>query len=279
MDYNLLSPYVRYAIHHTLVFPFEVCRRIIFDYEIIFMQDGMCRLEYEDKIYICEKGDVIFLRPGHVHRITGINNTNMVQPHVHFDMIADSLSEKRYICFETFDNIPSEDRVLLSCDMADINVPTVFKPQNPDYLKAQLFELIELFSEKGDFYQLLCKEKMLHILYVIFSQFDKGQKNDERKVDMMNIKSYIDGNFSQRITLDFLSERFLINKFYIEVNFKKYFGISPIKYYNNVRYEKACELLKQGKRVGETADKIGFENIYSFSRFFKNISGVSPSEY
>ena len=38
-------------------------------------------------------------------------------------------------------------------------------------------------------------------------------------------------------------------------------------------------MLSDGKRVGEVAEKLGFDNIFSFSRFFKNISGISPTEY
>ncbi len=279
MEYNFLSPYVRYAINHTLCFPFEVCSRIIFDYEIIVPQGGVCRFEYDGKVYKCKKGDVIFIRPGHEHRLLGIENSDFIQPHVHFDMIADDLSEKRYICFEKYNNVPETDRCFLSRDVVDIDIPPVFTPENGEYLSVQLLELIEIFSAKGEFWQLLCKEKMLHILYLIFSQFDLSKKEESNKIEMLNIKSYIDGNYSQKITLDFLAQRFLMNKFYIEVNFKKYFGVSVIKYYNNVRIEKACMLLKDGRRVGEAAQRLGFENIYSFSRAFKASLGISPSEY
>ena len=218
MDYNFLSPYVRYAVNHTLYFPFEVCERIIFDYEIILPQGGVCRFEYDGKVYMCKKGDVIFIRPGHEHRLLGVENSDFIQPHVHFDMITDAFSAKRYICFEKYENIPEEERYLLGKDVVDIDIPPVFTPENGEYLSVQLYELIEIFSAKGEFWQLLCKEKMLHILYIIFSQFDSNKKEESNKIEMLNIKSYIDGNYSQRITLDYLAERFLMNKFYIEVN-------------------------------------------------------------
>ena len=95
----------------------------------------------------------------------------------------------------------------------------------------------------------------------------------------MNIKSYIDGNYTQRITLDTLARRFYINKYCIEADFKKQFGITVIKYLSSVRFEKACALLADGLSVGETGEALGFENIYGFSRFFKNYCGRSPSEY
>ena len=122
---------------------------------------------------------------------------------------------------------------------------------------------------------------MINLLYLVFSEFDKDKTESENqsKIDMLNIKSYIDGNYAQKITLELLSEQFYVSRFYIEKNFKKYFGIPAIKYYNRVKYENSCRLLCDGKRVGEVAEKLGFDNIFSFSRFFKNISGLSPSEY
>lgn len=122
---------------------------------------------------------------------------------------------------------------------------------------------------------------MLDILYMIFSAFDEGKSVRGGSVypDMINIKNYIDSNYSQKITLDFLSKMFFINKFYLEENFKKHFGIPVIKYYNRVRFENACKLLALGNSVGRKAEKLDFDNIYAFSRFFKNISGISPSAY
>lgn len=281
MNYSLLSPYVRRAWDSTLKFPFEIKPRIILDYEIIYVSDGCCLLTMGEEKYSCKKDDIIFIRPGIEHSITGINNADFVQPHVHFDLYTDELSEKVFVCYEKFKSLSPENQKLLRKDYVDIGIPTVFNLSNHQYFKAQLYELIEFFSRKGTIYQLLCKEKMLHLLYIVFSEFDKEAKtaNDRTNMDMLNIKSYIDGNYTQKLDLDFLADKFFINKYYMEVNFKKYFGMPVIKYYNQVRFDKACQILLKGESVGSVAEKLGFDNIFSFSRFFKNYSGMSPSKY
>ena len=281
MDYNMLSPYVRFAQYSILHPPFRLQKRIILDYELIFIDGGGCRLTVGDKVYDCRKNDIIFLRPNIEHIFESAEELDFVQPHVHFDMCADEKSKDVYVCFKTYHELSEHDRGLLRRDIVDFDIPVVFQMENPHYFRMQLLEIIELFEKKDSFYQLLCKEKMLHLLYLLFSAFDKSKETRPTafEIDMLNIKSYIDGNYSQKITLDFLAQRFFVNKYYLEVNFKKHFGISVIKYYNYVRFEKACKLLEKGDTISSVYESLGIENIYAFSRFFKNMCGKSPTQY
>ena len=61
--------------------------------------------------------------------------------------------------------------------------------------------------------------------------------------------------------------------------FQKQFGMSPLKYRNYLRIERAKELLCEGSfTVAEVAYASGFENIGYFCRYYRQITGESPSE-
>lgn len=61
--------------------------------------------------------------------------------------------------------------------------------------------------------------------------------------------------------------------------FQKQFGTSPVKYRNNLRIERAKELLSEGSfTVSEVAYSSGFENVGYFCRYYRQITGESPSE-
>ena len=61
--------------------------------------------------------------------------------------------------------------------------------------------------------------------------------------------------------------------------FQKQFGMSPLKYRNHLRIERAKELLCEGSfTVAEVAYASGFENIGYFCRYYRQITGESPSE-
>lgn len=67
---------------------------------------------------------------------------------------------------------------------------------------------------------------------------------------------------------------------YFRKLFTDYYGIPPMRYVQNVKMEKAKEmLLGTDRNIGAVANAVGYANIYSFSRTFKKIIGVSPSKY
>ncbi len=61
--------------------------------------------------------------------------------------------------------------------------------------------------------------------------------------------------------------------------FNKQFGMSPVKYRNNLRIERAKELLREGIfTVAEVSYASGFENVGYFCRYYRKITGESPSD-
>lgn len=61
--------------------------------------------------------------------------------------------------------------------------------------------------------------------------------------------------------------------------FKSCFGITFSEYLENIRIQKACELLKQGVSVKDVAERTGYGSDYSFRRAFKRVMGLAPSYY
>ena len=62
--------------------------------------------------------------------------------------------------------------------------------------------------------------------------------------------------------------------------FTQEMGVSPGKYYNQLRFERSCRILKETQlSLAECADVLGFSDSFHFSREFKKFSGISPNEY
>jgi AraC-like DNA-binding protein len=93
------------------------------------------------------------------------------------------------------------------------------------------------------------------------------------------VKEYIDHNYLNSITLNTLENQFYYNKYYISKQFTKTFNLPIIKYYNNLRLDAAKDAILKGISVTETANLLNFNSIFIFSRFFKNSTGMSPTEY
>ena len=96
----------------------------------------------------------------------------------------------------------------------------------------------------------------------------------------MEIRSYLDENYTKKITLDQLSERYFINKYYLTRIFREQFGVSINNYILEKRITHAKQLLRfTDQTVEEIGEACGMGALYYFSRMFKKIEGVSPSEY
>lgn len=94
------------------------------------------------------------------------------------------------------------------------------------------------------------------------------------------IKNYIDMNFNQDATREFLSEKFFLNADYIDRIFKKRFGCTITKYVWNQRIIVAKQLLLQtDTSISEIAVSLGFANFSHFSSMFKKATNLSPTDY
>ena len=91
---------------------------------------------------------------------------------------------------------------------------------------------------------------------------------------------YIAEHYSEPITSEQMARLCHVNESYFCRFFKKNFGRSPLTYLNEYRIEKASALLKKSqKSITEIAMETGYEDINYFSRTFKKLKSLSPTEY
>lgn len=125
-------------------------------------------------------------------------------------------------------------------------------------------------------------EELSHLLTLLMQEswhpLKQTPSNATRTIE--SVKAYIDENFQQKITLDNLSERYFINKYYLTRLFKDNYGMSVITYVNQLRITHAKQLLRfSDMPLEQIAYACGFESGYYFSKCFKKIEGITPSDY
>ena len=97
---------------------------------------------------------------------------------------------------------------------------------------------------------------------------------------IQQIKSYLDANFAKKITLDELSQRYFLNKYYITRLFKETYQTSVISYVTALRITAAKRAIRfTDLPLEQIAADCGFESPYYFSKCFKKVEGISPRDY
>ena len=94
------------------------------------------------------------------------------------------------------------------------------------------------------------------------------------------VKAYLNQNYSSKITLEILADRFNCSQSLLIKSFKKEYGMTIMKALNDVRIEKAEDHLKKSRiSLKEIAGECGFTDQNYFSKVFAAKHGCSPSEY
>lgn len=272
-----VNPYIRHATTYSeLIPPFHTKRRIIFDYEIIYVASGKFLLDYNGIDFICNAGDLLLLRPGISHEIFDMN-VNVLQPHMHFDIQYNLTSEQVPVNFKDYSALSEYERTLIREDVfAKHSLSPKLKISDIPQFLTLFFEVIQSQKELG--YSLPVKIKMLELLNIIEQEnFPNAFNVSKINIDIWSdIHRYIESNLDQPITLDNIEKQFNYSKFYISREFKKKYGCSIMNYHKKLRFEYAKNLLHT-MSVSEVSEKLGFASVYSFSQAFKNHFGITPS--
>lgn len=94
------------------------------------------------------------------------------------------------------------------------------------------------------------------------------------------IKIYIQRNYQKDLTQEYISYLFYMNRSYLSTLFKAKTGEKFIDYLNNVRINKAKELLeKSDRKMYQIAKAVGYDNVKYFFRIFKKKTGMTPEQY
>lgn len=91
---------------------------------------------------------------------------------------------------------------------------------------------------------------------------------------------FMQQNLSHTLTLAEIAQSAHLSISFFSRKFKQETGYAPIKYFNHLRIQKACQLLHfSALRINEVALQIGIDDPLYFSRLFKQQMGVSPVQY
>ena len=126
------------------------------------------------------------------------------------------------------------------------------------------------------------KMELRGAMLMIMSHFIREAKphiwtSDER---MKQVLRYIHEHIADKIDVEDLANLASITKTYFIRLFKQEFGLSPVRYINLKKVERAQLLLYTTDcSVKEVAYKLGFSDHSYFIRLFHKVAGITPQEY
>lgn len=172
------------------------------------------------------------------------------------------------------------------------------------FQRAQITEddlVIDVFDEpamKAAFNKLMSinlerPSKDLEFISVLYSILSALMPEDSPQiasdvVDMDKNASYyikkslncIHGHYAEDISISEIADNLAIDRKYFAKIFKEQLRMPPSTYLANFRLSQACTLLELSDlSIYEIAEKVGYDNPFSFTRAFKRVYDIAPTTY
>lgn len=227
--------------------------------KIYYITDGECEIKIEGTAYHGHKGRMFFIPSQTRHSFYHINENYVTKYWMHFEVKAwdDHL----------FNNLGLPYYI----DISDGS--EIIRLFEDIFQQARENSLASVFRLKAGILSLLSE-------YIARSDRNHVALYEENHPEFYSVISYINDNIHSRLTINELSDRMHMHPNYFIRLFKNRMGTTPLNYINRLRMERAKSLLENTNLpVSEIMLQVGFEDLSSFSNFFKHYSGYNPKVF
>lgn len=132
----------------------------------------------------------------------------------------------------------------------------------------------------NEFYQeLLFLEFMIQLNRASLHNGIEYIENSPSDEKMVAILSYLNDHLTEDITIEDLSSRFFLSRYYLMHTFKEQTGYTIGNYITTKRLLLARQLLAKNMPITEVCYSCGFKNYSTFSRAYKKSFGEAPRDF
>ncbi|HEY5672335.1 MAG TPA: helix-turn-helix domain-containing protein [Malonomonas sp.] len=105
-------------------------------------------------------------------------------------------------------------------------------------------------------------------------------RKDHGDPSILPVQQWLDQNYQHRVVVKNLAGMAELNERTFLRRFRKATGEAPLEYLQRLRIEKAKQLLvDSGEQLDSITRSVGYEDVSSFRRLFKQVVGLSPTSY
>lgn len=256
-------------------------------WEFVCVDKGEVTIGAGDQIYTLKKGDIAFHEPNEFHWVKA---NGSIAP----NLIVISFSSKSPI-MNFF-----RKKILRTDDFARSLLARIITEAG-NFLEGRLDDPYQTVLRpkssqppaSGQLIQLYLEELMIYF-YRKYSDLstpadekpdkpDKPDKTMKENIDtevFNRVVAYLGQHLSGRVTIETICKDNLIGRSQLQKIFSKKSGLGIIEYFSNMKIEAAKELIRtEQMNFTQISEKLGYTSIHYFSRQFKKVTGMTPSEY
>ena len=235
------------------------------DVELLYVVDGSITVKLKDAVFELNKDDVIVINSSIQHSISTKERSIVCSIMYDYQVLVHILKKPNsfFLCNSVADKAKNYDKVVEIC--RDIIYQQVSSLKKTDSLKySMLYQLLDELIEN-------------FVLDDTNSEISENYDADEK---LQLIIHYVHTNYQDGISLSDLAKQMYTSTSTLSRLFKKQTGTYFAEYVNQVRTRYAVdELLYTEKNMTKIAMDCGFSNASAFTKVFREIYSMAPTEY
>lgn len=249
-------------------------------WEFCYVDKGEVGITVEDSYTILKKGDIVFHEPNEFHNVTatGASAPNLVVISFQCPSKAMDFFRRKFLHIDEMErtllaNIIAEAKACFDGRLDD-PYQTVMKKTKNRPLGAE--QLIRLYLEQF----LIHLSRRYLTGSVTTSRIPKATKSRSDNEIFNHVIDYLEKNLTTHVTIEQICRDTLIGRSQLQKIFKERSGLGIIEYFSNMKIDAAKEMIRMNHlNFTQISEKLGYTSIHYFSRQFKKITSMTPSEY
>jgi len=218
---------------------------------------------HELMYYLAGKGIVNF--PGNSLNVSA-SDLIYIPPGISHEGFSDLTWHEEMIVVRFNIETGSEFNSFIRVRCNDVNLPWLFR------------KIYEEYSGEAQYSTQIIDNYLENIILLLKRHFS-NERNINYNITAWSIQYMID-NVNNNISVNELAQMVHMSISNFSRTFKNDVGMSPLNYFNYLKINRARELLATSRTsISDIARSLGYEDPLYFSRMFKKVTGISPSEY
>lgn len=245
-------------------------------WELVYVDKGEIIVDMQDEQFRLEQGSIAFHQPNEYHNLhaNGVVAPNIVIVTFNCKSPAMNFFKKRILPLSDIEKgfLATIIKEAIKCFSSPLEDTFLTKLVKRDDIPFGCEQMISLSLEQ--------------LLISLYRNFGESQKNTTtlkrgiRQDLVNNILQFMQEHIREKISIEQISNAVGISKTGISTIFKEHTNESLITYFSKMKIDVSKSMIREGKyNISQISFYLGYDSIHIFSRTFKRITGMTPTEY
>lgn len=244
-------------------------------WEFLYVDKGSIHVVADTQKFDLTRGQIIFHEPGEFHALyaDGVVAPNLVVVSFSSPSPAMAFFRKRIL----FAGAP--ERALLARIVEESQQAFSTPLDDPGTLTLTRRENAPIGGEQ------LVLSALEELLIRLIRQGDQLQKAEFTRSSRLDdtlsaVVEYMEQRLDQPLTVDQICRDNTLGRSQLQKLFHQQTGGGVMDYFSRMKITAAREMIREGRlNFTQISEKLGFQSVHYFSRRFRSLTGMSPSEY